>query len=153
MNSPIIFKTEDSLWQMMANGNKWWDARRYDLGDDRIHRLSRVTKRATIRQIIPWAIRPEVDRVWFINKATGEGLAFEYLRMEFAPWATDWCFLVLGQLLETLHADDAALLQDPELQKRLRETAGPTVPLEEVRKRFEPEPVNRWELPAEDLDS
>lgn len=36
----ITFKTEDSLWQMMACGVKKWDARRYEMADDRIYRLA-----------------------------------------------------------------------------------------------------------------
>ncbi len=45
-NTPIVFKTEDSLWQIMAQVNpdgrsvKPFDMRRWDLSDNRIYRLS-----------------------------------------------------------------------------------------------------------------
>ena len=40
MKAPIMFKCEDSLWQMMACGKKTFDMRLWDMADDRLYRLS-----------------------------------------------------------------------------------------------------------------
>ena len=106
MKEPIVFKTEDSLWQMMARGEKTWDARRYDMADDRIYRLAwgkpwgRKESRAR-RDQYPWeGWVPDEKTVSFWNKATEETLTFRYLGMEFTPWAPGWCFLLLGEWVE-----------------------------------------------------
>ena len=80
----IVFRTEDSLWQMLKDGRKRWDARQNDLTDDRIYKLHWMRA---------------VKTVSFLNKATGKLLTFEYKGMEFAPWAPGWCFLILGKAI------------------------------------------------------
>ncbi len=32
---PLTFKVEDSMWQVMAEGKKTWDARLFDIDDER----------------------------------------------------------------------------------------------------------------------
>ena len=46
-----------------------------------------------------WGWLPEEKEVSFLNKATGEILTFEYLGVEFTPWAPGWGFLILGKRL------------------------------------------------------
>ena len=97
--SPIVFKSEDALWQMMAQVNpdgrsaKPFDMRRWDLADDRIYRL------AWGRYGSDWRWIPEEKEVSFLNKDTGALLTFEYLRVEFVHWAPGWGFLRLGKRL------------------------------------------------------
>lgn len=94
MKEPQCFKCEDSLWQMLADGTKTWDARRYDMSDDRIYRLSRGQwKKDPTR----WLLVEQL--VCFQNKATGEVLTFRFSGLEFAPWAPGWCFIILGGLV------------------------------------------------------
>lgn len=98
---PIIFKTEDSLWNMMAEVNpdgrsaKPFDMRRWDLSDARIRRISLVG--GARRSGALWG--PEIKQVSFLNKTTGALLTFEYLGVEFAGWAPGWGFLKLGKRL------------------------------------------------------
>ena len=99
----VIFKVEDSLWQMLASGEKTWDARRHDMGDDRIYHLSWFQwhppgdfPQAHHGGGPTW--RPTVASVAFKNKVTGEILQFRYRGMEFTPWSPGWCFLILGEL-------------------------------------------------------
>jgi len=80
-----VFKCEDSLWQMLADGYKTFDARQCDLTDSRIMRLAGKPPFLT------------VEAVSFKNKATGEVLTFAYKGMEYASWAPGWCFLILGE--------------------------------------------------------
>lgn len=115
MKEPIIFKTEASLWEMLARGEKTWDARRHDMADDRIYRLSWGTGTLTDQNSSvtghlsygpdtspPWKHKwvPDEPTVSFQNKDTGEVLTFRYLGMEFTPWSPGWCFLLLGELVE-----------------------------------------------------
>jgi hypothetical protein len=111
----IVFKSEDSLWQMMAdvglNGRsaKPFNMRRWDMADERIYRLSWGTHLEKTKQLEPgqtWGSiggiprpvwTPDEKEVWFVNKATGELLGFEYLGLEFADWAPRFCFLLLGK--------------------------------------------------------
>ncbi len=96
---PIVFKCEDSLWQALSDGTKTWDARRHDISDDRIYRLSWgkfEEEPAGGRQPAHYWVE---DFVSFENKATGEVLTFRYRGMEFVPWAPGWCFLRLGGLV------------------------------------------------------
>lgn len=111
-NAPIVFKCEDSLWQMLAEEDvtgvpaKPFDMRRNELGDDRIYRLTWGTCEGLAgpytSHVIPhhpplkgW--EPEVKSITFKNKATGETLIRRYVGMEFTDWAPGWCFLVLGE--------------------------------------------------------
>ena len=79
------FKTESSLWEMLADGTKTWDARKYDLTDERIKALS------------SWQ---GGGFVAFRNKATSEVLTFEYRGMWLDRRAPGWCFLRLGRRAE-----------------------------------------------------
>ncbi len=95
----VVFKTEDSLWQMVVSGEKNFDFRRYNLADDRIYRLSFFEKR-------PGGGHEPVNKsVSFLNKATGEVATLEYCSMEFMSWAPNWCCLVLGKLLSITYPD------------------------------------------------
>jgi len=87
---PIIFKCEDSLWQMLADGSKAFDMRRWDLSDDRISRLAR----GRLAGQDEW--QPDESTVSFNNKATGEILTFDYVGVEFTEWAPEWGFILLG---------------------------------------------------------
>ena len=107
MKEPIVFKCEPSLWAMLARGEKTWDARRYDMKDDRIYRLAWGRRLATSlaegcspgESLKPdW--RPDEPAVSFQNKATGEVLTFKYKGMEFTPWAVGWAFILLGERMD-----------------------------------------------------
>ena len=106
MKPPIVFKTEATLWDMMAQVNpdgrsaKPFDMRRWDLVDERIYRLSwgyLTNKDGITRPGIDPKFQSEEKEVSFLNKATGEVLTFEYLGVEFTPWAPGWGFLILGK--------------------------------------------------------
>ena len=108
MKEPIVFKCEPSLWLMMLKGVKTWDARLYDMADDRIYRLAWGRRLATSlaegcspgTALMPdW--RPDEPSVSFQNGATGEILTFRYLGMEFTPWAPGWVFLLLGERVDS----------------------------------------------------
>lgn len=104
----IEFKTEASLWEMMADINpftggsaKPFDMRRWDISDDRIYRLSWGETGGAREQIgddltgLPWF--PDEKEVGFVNKTTGEIIAFEYQGVLFPSWAPGWGFLQLGR--------------------------------------------------------
>ncbi len=101
----VVFKSEDSLWQMLRQGVKTWDARRFDISDERIRRLL----------LGHWEKDPPLGRrplyeynepfVWFMNKLTGQTLQFRYRGFTTPGWATGWCFLQLGGLVATYDAD------------------------------------------------
>ena len=124
---PIIFNSEASLWEILAQVNpdgrsvKPFDMRRWDLADERIYRLAwgriidslgvpigepvgrrepflPALQRVLTRRSQSWS--PDEKEVSFLNKATGELLTFEYLGVEFADWAPGWGFLLLGKRLE-----------------------------------------------------
>lgn len=91
MDNPIVFKCEDSLWQMLADGSKTWDMRLWDLDDERISRLA-------------WGHLKDQDRwepaeqwVSFQSKTTDEILTFKYDGVEFTDWAPGWGFILLGE--------------------------------------------------------
>ncbi len=102
---PVTFKTEDSMWQLMAEGKKTWDARLFDIDDERFHRLLRGR----------WEIDPVIGRqpyylpketlVRFLNKATEELLQFRFRGLQFVEWAPGWCFIQLGGLVCRYEAD------------------------------------------------
>ena len=104
--APIVFKSEPALWDMMAQVNpdgrsaKPFDMRRWALAADRIYRLSwgcLTDKNGITRPGIDPKFQSEEKAVSFLNKATGEVLTFEYLGVEFTPWAPGWGFLILGK--------------------------------------------------------
>lgn len=99
-NGPIIFKTEDSLWQMLSDRTKRWDFRKWDITDERIYRLGQGR---TYHGTMPthenrW--EPEVKQVTFENVSTGDMLHIEFKGIEFTPWAPGWAFLILGDMVD-----------------------------------------------------
>jgi hypothetical protein len=99
----IVFETETSLWEMLKDGTKTWDARRWDMADDRCYRLSWFKPSLLVGPgtLHAHEVRePIEDEVGFQNKATGELLTFEYVGLAFAPWAPGWGFLLLGKRIE-----------------------------------------------------
>jgi len=102
---PVVFKSEDSLWQLLQQGVKTWDARRFDTSDERILRLS----------LGHWEKNPHPERrpfyeynepfVGFENKLTDQTLLFWYRGFITPDWAAGWCFLQLGGLACTFDAD------------------------------------------------
>jgi len=119
MSDPVVFKCEDSLWQMLAEEGvtgipaKPFDMRRYDTTDDRIYRLLWMTwageeagepdkhfEQAPHLARPKTFYKPDVEAVSFVNKETGQKLTRRYLGMEFSKWAPGWCFLVLGERVE-----------------------------------------------------
>ena len=105
---PVVFKSEDSLWRMLQQGVKTWDARQFDTSDERIHRLS----------LGHWEKNPHPGRlafyeynepfVCFENKLNGQVLQFRYRGFITPGWAPGWCFLQLGGLVATYDADGNA---------------------------------------------
>lgn len=96
---PVTFKCEDSLWQMLKEGKKTWDARFHDMSDDRIYRLSwghwaksGLPGNLSGRQP---SYLPDETHVRFLNKLTGQVLEFRFGELEFADWAPGWCFIQL----------------------------------------------------------
>ena len=100
MSADIVFKTEDSIWQSLADGTKTWDYRRYDMSDDRIYALSFGSWEKDPLPGRQPAWSQDVSIISFLNNATGEVLKFRYRGMEFVPWAPGWCFLQFGGLVE-----------------------------------------------------
>lgn len=96
MSNIPTFKTEDSLWQMLTTGEKTWDARKWDLGDERIQRLAKM-----VREELPvggYASFPLEEQVAFLNKASGQIAVFQYKGYHhLVDWAPGWCFLLLGE--------------------------------------------------------
>ena len=87
---PIVFKCEASLWQMLKDRRKTWDARFHDMSDDRIYRLSWSR---------PEDNAPQEPTVCFLNKDTGEALEVYFLGLKFADFAPGWCFIMLGDVV------------------------------------------------------
>lgn len=98
---PIVFKSEDSLWRMLAERGvtgipaKTWELRRWDMSDERVYRLSRGFTGGLGRR---W--KPDEPYVSFYNKATGSIISFEYQGVEFVAWAPGWAFIMLGDRVE-----------------------------------------------------
>lgn len=109
MKDPIVFKTEDSLWQMMATGQKQWDARRFDVHhDERIYRLCLSDWEGTAEELgrLPfWC--PEESEIHFKNVKTGEVLVFSYRGFHFLSWAPGWVFFDLGGIIRRYGAPGA----------------------------------------------
>lgn len=108
MKEQPCFKTEDSLWQMLADGTKTFDARRYDMSDDRIYRLSWGQWR---KDPSCWLLVEQL--VSFQNKVTGEVLTFRFTGLEFASWAPGWCFIILGGLMVRQESTTQEILVQP----------------------------------------
>lgn len=102
---PVVFKSEDSLWQMLRQGIKTWDARRFDVADERIHRLSlgHWEKNPTPGRLASY-LMDEVF-VCFENKLTGQVLQFRFRALITTGWAPGWCFIQLGGLVATYDKD------------------------------------------------
>ncbi len=106
---PVVFKSEDSLWQMLEQGIKTWDARRFDVADERIHRLS----------LGHWEKAPHPGQrlfyvynekfVCFTNKLSDQTLQFTYRGFITPGWAPGWCFIQLGGLVATFDKDGDSL--------------------------------------------
>ena len=102
---PIVFNSEDSLWQMLRDGLKTWDARLHDMADERIYRLSwGKWDRGPAPGRQP-SYLPQEEFVHFLNKLTGQLLKFRFRGLEFTSWAPGWCFIVLGGLVEVQEPD------------------------------------------------
>lgn len=100
--NPIVFNTEDSLWQMLKDRSKRWDARKWDIADERMYRLAQGhTARQPYTE--PERFFPNEKWVSFKNNATNEVLTLEFRGIEFVPWAPGWAFLILG---DVVHGDD-----------------------------------------------
>jgi hypothetical protein len=99
----IIFKTEDSVWQMMREGRKTWDGRFHDISDERIYRLSwGQWQEFPGRQPSYMPVEPFVN---FLNKKTGQILRFRFAELQFTPWAPGWCFIIVCGLVALIEAD------------------------------------------------
>ena len=97
IKKPIVFKTEDSIWQMMKDGTKTWDFRRHDMSDDRIYRLSWGKFESFPHGASPKYV-PEESTVQFLNKDTHEILEIWFWGLKFTDFAPGWCFIILGSL-------------------------------------------------------
>ncbi|MDD4986116.1 MAG: hypothetical protein PHQ43_10085 [Dehalococcoidales bacterium] len=107
MEGDIVFKCEDSLWQLMASGKKQWDARQYDVTDERIFRLSMGAWEKDPPQGRQPAWLPREQLVAFLNNLTGETLIFRFRWLRFVSWAPGWVFICLGGRVQRLEADGA----------------------------------------------
>ena len=103
MDEPIIFKCEDALWQMLADGRRNWDMRLWDLSDERIWRLAWGHLKGQDR----W--EPDEKWVSFRNKGTDEILTFRYEGVEFTEWAEGWAFFLLGDQVPPENLDPETL--------------------------------------------
>lgn len=96
---PVTFKVEDSIWQVMAEGKKTFDARQYDLADERIRRL--ITFRwidgVEGRRQPYWM--PAETFICFKNKKTGDVLKCRYVGYVgnwLVDWAPGWVFFIFS---------------------------------------------------------
>lgn len=107
----IIFKSEDSMWQMLASGEKTHDERRWDMEDERIVRLCKGhwvdrfapelgPKNSLKDYRVGNFYQFDEPFVSFVNKATGEVLKFRFHGLNFLPWAPGWVFMELGGIVE-----------------------------------------------------
>jgi hypothetical protein len=102
---PVVFKSEDSLWQMLAKGIKTWDARLNNITDERILRL---TKGHWEKNPHPGRMpyyTPDETFVCFENKLTGQVLQFRFRGLTYARFAPGWCFIELSGLVATYDKD------------------------------------------------
>ena len=91
----IGFKSYSWFFDQYIIGSKTWDARLVDLSDDRIYALRYTSTRDA-------GAKQEVETITFADfEGAGDRITFRYDRMEFVDWAPGWCFLVLGEQVET----------------------------------------------------
>lgn len=100
----IVFKSEDSMWQMLASSEKTWDARRWDVDDPRILKLCKGHHRVVgPSRVIGLPIQRwlfDEPHVCFLNKETGEILKMQFEGLNFTDFAPGWVFLKLGGIVE-----------------------------------------------------
>jgi hypothetical protein len=102
---PVVFESEDSLWEMMAKGIKTWDAQPNVLTDERILRLSRGHwEKNPPAGRMPYYVMDE-EFVCFENKLTGQVLQFRFRGLTHARFAPGWCFIELSGLVATYDKD------------------------------------------------
>lgn len=102
---PVVFKSEDSLWQMLAKGVKTWDARLNDINDERILRLSKGHWEKNPMPGRQPHYLPDEEFVCFLNKLSGQTLQFRFRGLIYARWAPGWCFIELSGLVGTYDKD------------------------------------------------
>lgn len=102
---PVVFESEDSLWQMMAQGIKPWDAQLSVLTDERILRLTRGHWEQNPTPGRMPSYQPDEDFVCFENRLTGQVLQFKFRGLIYARFAPGWCFIQLGSLVTTYDKD------------------------------------------------
>ncbi len=103
---PVVFESEDSLWQMMAKGMKTWDARLYDVTDERILRLIKGHWEKNTHALgLPSRYLPDEIFVCFLNKLTDQTLQFRFRGLTQVRFAPGWCFIELGGLVATIDKD------------------------------------------------
>jgi len=101
----IVFKVEDSVWQMMKEGRKTWDGRFHDISDERIYRLSWGQWEDPEFPGRQPSYRPVEPFVNFLNKKTGQTLRFRFEGLKIPPWSPGWCFIMLGGRIALIEAD------------------------------------------------
>lgn len=105
----VLFKTEDSLWRLMAKGHRYWDAQPHDVSDDRIVRL---TRGHWVDHQLPSGNSSYVmDEafVCFENESNSQVLQFRFRGLRYAGWASGWCFILLGELVGSYDQDGGKL--------------------------------------------
>ena len=108
-SEPVVFKVEDTIWNVMKKGIKTWDARMVDLDDPRFLRLFR-THWEENRNVPGLQINlPDESYICFLNRLTGQTLQFRYRGSIHTNWSPGWCFFLLGSLVATLDSDGAVI--------------------------------------------
>ena len=102
---PVVFKSEDSLWQMMAKGIKTWDERIFDVSDERFRRLTMGHWEKNPMPGRMSSYLPDEFFVSFLNKSTDQTLQFRFRGLTYVRFAPGWCFLELGGLVATIDKD------------------------------------------------
>lgn len=85
MATALRYRSEDSLWQMVKAGQKTWEARQWDLSDDRCYSLATSLGQEQEGGIV----------LTLVNKATGEELEATVTDVHFPLWAPGWYFMLL----------------------------------------------------------
>ena len=96
MTTPIVFKCEPLMYAFLKDGKKTWDARLWDMQDERCYRLSR----SRLVSAQTGQVAPVEERVTFVHRETLERMTFEYLGLELHSWAPGWGFIKLGRKLQ-----------------------------------------------------
>ncbi|KKN54156.1 hypothetical protein LCGC14_0595050 [marine sediment metagenome] len=92
----IGFKSERWFFDQLFAGRKTWDARLDDLTDDRIYALHfSHTRNAEPQQDVETITFTDTDHI-----GTRE-ITFRFDRLEYGHWAPGWCFLILGERVNT----------------------------------------------------